>query len=72
VAETLTREKLAAVAGEGLPDPEVLERMLAEATMLRRAPRLTQVAEVAAFLASDRAAAMTGTIANVTCGLVAI
>jgi enoyl-[acyl-carrier-protein] reductase (NADH) len=28
------------------------------------------VAEVAAFLASDRAAGMTGTMANVTCGLV--
>ena len=54
MAETLTREKLAAVAGEGLPDPEVLERMLAEATMLRRAPRLTQVAVVAeTFVAED-------------------
>ena len=53
--------------------PGDLERMLegmAQMTMLRRAPRLAQVADVAAFLASDRAAAMTGTIANVTCGLV--
>ena len=50
-----------------------LERMiegLAGMTMLRRAPALALVAETAAFLASDRAAAMTGTIANVTCGLV--
>jgi 3-oxoacyl-[acyl-carrier protein] reductase len=38
--------------------------------MLRRAPGPAQVAEVAAFLASDRAGAMTGTIVNVTCGLV--
>jgi 3-oxoacyl-[acyl-carrier protein] reductase len=38
--------------------------------MLRRAPRLAQVADVAAFLASDRASAMTATMANVTCGLV--
>ena len=38
--------------------------------MLRRSPRLTEVADVAAFFASDRAAAMTGTIANATCGLV--
>jgi 3-oxoacyl-[acyl-carrier protein] reductase len=37
---------------------------------IRRAPSLAQVAEVAAFLASDRAAGMTGTIVNVTCGLV--
>ena len=38
--------------------------------MLRRSPRLTEVADVASFLASDRAATMTGTIANATCGLV--
>jgi enoyl-[acyl-carrier-protein] reductase (NADH) len=38
--------------------------------MLRRAPRLAQVAETAAFLASDRAAGITGTIVNVTCGLI--
>jgi 3-oxoacyl-[acyl-carrier protein] reductase len=39
-------------------------------TMLRRMLGLAQVAEVAAFLASDRAGAMTRTILNVTCGLV--
>ena len=38
--------------------------------MLRRSPPLTEVADVAAFLVSDRAAVITGTIANVTCGLV--
>jgi enoyl-[acyl-carrier-protein] reductase (NADH) len=70
VPETLSREKLASVGGEGAPDPETLERMLAEMTMLRRAPRLAQVADVAAFLASDRAGAITATITNVTCGLV--
>jgi hypothetical protein len=36
-----------------LPDPETVERMIAGAAMLRRAPRLAQVADVAAFLASD-------------------
>jgi NAD(P)-dependent dehydrogenase (short-subunit alcohol dehydrogenase family) len=40
----------------------------AERTPLRRLPRLAEVAQVAAFLASDRASAMTGTIANITCG----
>ena len=44
---------------------------LAGMTMLRRAPALAFVAETAAFLASDGAAAITGTITNVTCGLVA-
>jgi 3-oxoacyl-[acyl-carrier protein] reductase len=38
--------------------------------MLRRAPRLAQVADAASFLASDPAGAITGTITNVTCGLV--
>jgi NAD(P)-dependent dehydrogenase (short-subunit alcohol dehydrogenase family) len=39
-------------------------------TMLGRLPTLAQIAETAAFLASDRAGAMTGTIVNVTGGLV--
>jgi NAD(P)-dependent dehydrogenase (short-subunit alcohol dehydrogenase family) len=70
VAETLTKEGLEQVGGEGTPDPETVERMIAGMAMLRRAPRLTQVADVAAFLASDRAGGMTATMANVTCGLV--
>jgi NAD(P)-dependent dehydrogenase (short-subunit alcohol dehydrogenase family) len=47
-----------------------IEGMIGPLTMLGRAPSLAQVAETAAFLASDRAAGMTATIANVTCGLV--
>jgi NAD(P)-dependent dehydrogenase (short-subunit alcohol dehydrogenase family) len=70
VAETLTKEGLEQVGGEGTPDPETVERMIAGMAMLRRAPRLAQVADVAAFLASDRAGGMTATMANVTCGLV--
>lgn len=70
VAGTLTREKLAAVGGPNVPDPEMVEQMMAGMTALRRATRLADVAEVAAFLASDRARAMTGAMANVTSGLV--
>jgi NAD(P)-dependent dehydrogenase (short-subunit alcohol dehydrogenase family) len=73
VPETLTPEKLASVNPAMQLDAAGLQRLLegmAGMTMLRRAPRLAQVADVAAFLASDRAAAMTGTIVNVTCGLV--
>lgn len=40
----------------------------AASTLLGRLPLLADIAHVAAFLASDRARAMTGTIANVTCG----
>jgi 3-oxoacyl-[acyl-carrier protein] reductase len=49
-----------------------VEQMLAGAaqgTLLKRLPTLAEVADVAAFMASDRAGAMTGTVANLTCGL---
>ena len=39
-------------------------------TLLGRFPTLAEVADAAAFLASDRAGAMTGTVANLTCGSV--
>jgi len=38
------------------------------ATLLGRLPTLDEVASFAASVASDRAAAMTGAIVNVTCG----
>ena len=69
VAETLTDEKIAAVAPGG-PTAEQALQAIAAMAALRRTPRLANVAEVAAFLASDRAAGMTGSMANVTCGLV--
>jgi NAD(P)-dependent dehydrogenase (short-subunit alcohol dehydrogenase family) len=47
-----------------------IEALMGPMTMLKRPPRLDQVAETAAFLASDRAAAITATITNATCGLV--
>ena len=70
VAETLTREKMEAVAGPGAPDPQVALDMIAGMAALRRTPRLADVAEVATFLASDRAGGITGTMTNVTAGLV--
>jgi len=49
-----------------------VEDMLAQAaqqgTLLRRLPTLAEVANTAAFLASDQAGAMTGAIANLSCG----
>lgn len=50
---------------EWLPDSA-----MAESTLLKRLPTLSEVAETAAFLASDRAGAMTGAIANLSCGAV--
>jgi NAD(P)-dependent dehydrogenase (short-subunit alcohol dehydrogenase family) len=74
VPETLTPEKLAAVNRTLVVDAaglEVMKGQMGQMTMLRRMPALAQVAEVAAFLASDRAGAITGSITNVTCGMVA-
>jgi NAD(P)-dependent dehydrogenase (short-subunit alcohol dehydrogenase family) len=70
VADTLTREKLTAVAGANAPEPQAAIDMIAAASALRRAPRLADVADAAAFLASDRAAGITGSMVNVTSGLV--
>jgi NAD(P)-dependent dehydrogenase (short-subunit alcohol dehydrogenase family) len=44
---------------------------LADSTMLKRLPTASDGAETAAFLASDRAGAMTGTVANLTGGALA-
>ena len=70
VAETLTTEKIADVAGAGAPEASAALEMIAGMAALRRAPRLADVAEVATFLASDRAGGVTGSMTNVTCGLV--
>jgi enoyl-[acyl-carrier-protein] reductase (NADH) len=75
VPETFTPERLAAVNPDLQLDMATIEQMLAgmaQMTMLRRAPSLAQVADTAAFLASDRAGGITGTIVNVTCGLVPV
>ncbi|MEV6654989.1 SDR family oxidoreductase [Streptomyces sp. NPDC051219] len=38
--------------------------------LLQRSPSLAEVADVAAFMASDRASAMTASVANISCGSV--
>jgi 3-oxoacyl-[acyl-carrier protein] reductase len=48
----------------------MLEESARTGTLLGRLPTLVQVASTAAFLASDRAGAMTGTIANLSCGAI--
>jgi 3-oxoacyl-[acyl-carrier protein] reductase len=52
----------------GIPVDEMLAQHGRTRTLLGRLPRLAEVAEFAAFAASDRAGAMTGAIANLTCG----
>jgi NAD(P)-dependent dehydrogenase (short-subunit alcohol dehydrogenase family) len=52
-------------------DLKQFHELLEGRTLLRRLPTLAEVANVAAFMASDRASAMTGTVANLTCGSIA-
>ncbi|HEY3956659.1 MAG TPA: SDR family oxidoreductase [Streptosporangiaceae bacterium] len=56
------------------PDPASPRAMIAnlveQEALLRRRPSVDEVANVAAFLASDQAGAMTGTVVNVSCGTV--
>jgi 3-oxoacyl-[acyl-carrier protein] reductase len=51
-------------------DLQEFHDLLEGRTLLRRLPTLAEVGNVAVFVASDRASAMTATVANVTCGSV--
>jgi NAD(P)-dependent dehydrogenase (short-subunit alcohol dehydrogenase family) len=55
------------------PDPleAVKDRLVGERAMLRRRPSLQQVADTAAWLASDRAGGITAAIVNVSSGITA-
>jgi enoyl-[acyl-carrier-protein] reductase (NADH) len=64
------RPRVAAVSGAADVDPEAILAGVAGMTMLRRSPELQQIADTAAFLASDGAGAITSGIVNATCGLV--
>jgi NAD(P)-dependent dehydrogenase (short-subunit alcohol dehydrogenase family) len=71
IPETLSSAKLGAVNPE-MGSPEALQGVLAHLDSLRmtkRSPRLAEVAETVAFLASDHARGVTGTFVNVTGGM---
>ncbi len=51
----------------GLSDDGYLDT-IRKSTLLKRFPKLAEVGEVAALVASDRASAMTGAALNITCG----
>ena len=74
VPETLSPEKLAAVNNGMQLDDAAFQGLLSQLDqmrMLRKSPRLAQIADVAVFLASDQAAAITATWVNVTGGMFA-
>src|SRR5215210_6676226 len=68
--ETFSREKLAAVDSKFQDETafQSLIENLDQMRMTRRSPRLAEVAATAAFLASEKAGAITGTFVNVTSG----
>jgi NAD(P)-dependent dehydrogenase (short-subunit alcohol dehydrogenase family) len=47
-----------------------IAKMIADGTLLKRAPTLAEVGSVAAIMASDLASPMTATVANMTCGAI--
>jgi 3-oxoacyl-[acyl-carrier protein] reductase len=63
----LLRSARQQAVGANLPCDEHLSSM-ARATLLGRHPTLDEVANVAAFIASDRASGMTGTTVKINCG----
>jgi NAD(P)-dependent dehydrogenase (short-subunit alcohol dehydrogenase family) len=64
-----SREIFTEVAERHGLTPEIMLAAHAEQkALLRRLPTLAQVADAAAFFASDRAGATTGAIVNLTCG----
>ena len=68
--ETFSKEKIAAVDSRFQEEAafQGLIESLDQMRMTRRSPRLEEVAATAAFLASEKAGAITGTFVNVTSG----
>jgi NAD(P)-dependent dehydrogenase (short-subunit alcohol dehydrogenase family) len=52
----------------GIPSNKEFQSMAESMTLLKRLPNLAEVANTAAFIASDRASAITGTVINLSCG----
>ncbi|GAA2016752.1 SDR family oxidoreductase [Catenulispora yoronensis] len=68
-AGSYTKELFEQMASAGdLTVQQFLETGLAAGTLLKKLPTLAQIAETAAFLASDQSAAMTGTVVNLSAG----
>ena len=68
-AGSFTGEQFAPLAAAaGVSVEQMLAQWGQDQTLLGRLPTLAQVADTAVFLASDRAAAITGAVVDLTCG----
>jgi len=54
----------------GMPSHKEFQAIMEGQTLLKRLPTLEEVGDTAAFVASDGAGAMTGTVVNLSCGSV--
>jgi NAD(P)-dependent dehydrogenase (short-subunit alcohol dehydrogenase family) len=66
----IERNFATAAAAAGV-SPAEFQALLEQSTLLKRLPTLAEVADTAAFIASDRAGAMTATVANLSAGSIA-
>jgi NAD(P)-dependent dehydrogenase (short-subunit alcohol dehydrogenase family) len=57
--------------GAGMGSHKDFQDLMENMTMLKRLPKLSELANTAAFIASDNASAITGTTINISCGSVA-
>jgi NAD(P)-dependent dehydrogenase (short-subunit alcohol dehydrogenase family) len=64
----LIEENFATAAQAAGVAPAQFQEILEQGTLLKRLPTLAEVADTAAFLASDGAGAMTATVANLSAG----
>jgi NAD(P)-dependent dehydrogenase (short-subunit alcohol dehydrogenase family) len=69
--DTITEVYGLHATGAGMPSHKEFQSVMESMTILKRLPKLSELANVAAFIASDLANAMTGTTINVSCGSVA-
>jgi NAD(P)-dependent dehydrogenase (short-subunit alcohol dehydrogenase family) len=64
----LIAENFATAGSAAGVTPAQFQAILEQGTLLKRLPTLAEVADTAAFIASDRAGAMTATVANLSAG----
>jgi NAD(P)-dependent dehydrogenase (short-subunit alcohol dehydrogenase family) len=64
----LIEENFATAAAAAGVAPDQFQALLEQGTLLKRLPTLAEVADTAAFVASDRAGAMTATVVNLSAG----